>query len=138
MAAYDLNTLPPHVRAAVWELVQACQPDACLPPHRCPHATEAQACCPGCAVAYEAEAILAAAQPATSPWGAGPFPRGLLEQAVLEILQSVFPLPATTLQVASLLDRVPYRQVRTVLQALALLGTIAHPCKGYYRHRPGR
>lgn len=138
MPTADLNSLSPQVRHAVWQLVQACQPEACPTPRPCPHATAAQARCPACTVTHAAEAILAEAQPAEAPVGGGAFPRSPLEQAVLEVLQALAPLPATTLQVASLLERVSYRQVRTVLQALALLGTIEHPRQGYYRYRPGR
>lgn len=135
MATYDLNTLPPHIRATLCQLVEAFHLDLRPVVPRCPHATDTQACCSACTVTSAAEAIVAEVQPPEAPgerWGT--FPRHPLEQGVLEVLQVLSPLPATTLQVASLVDRGSYRQVRTILQALAMLHTIEHPRKGYYRH----
>jgi hypothetical protein len=139
MATDDLNQLPPAIHTALCQLVQVLQPCAVPMPTRRPHATEEQACCPACTVTRTAEAIVADAQPPEAPGGGGPFPRSPLEEGVLEVLHILAPIPATTLQVATLLETGAYRQVRTILQALAMLGTIEHPRKGYYRHhRRGR
>jgi transcriptional regulator with XRE-family HTH domain len=81
------------------------------------------------------------ALPVQRPAGLGPappptrFPRGAAELAVLEALQALAPLPATAMQVAALCD-LPHLQVRLLLQALATLGTVRHPAKGYYQHWP--
>jgi Mn-dependent DtxR family transcriptional regulator len=63
------------------------------------------------------------------------FPRREGELRVLEALQALYPMPATSIQVAARIN-VPPLEVRTILQALALLETVEHPRKGYYRHRP--
>jgi len=56
---------------------------------------------------------------------------------VLEALAALAPMPATPQQVATLVHK-PLVEVRTILQALATLGTVQHPAKGLYRHgRPG-
>jgi hypothetical protein len=59
------------------------------------------------------------------------FPRSATELLVLEALEALAPMSATPVQVATMLHR-NHLEVRTVLQALAMRGTIAHPRKGYY------
>ena len=63
-----------------------------------------------------------------------PFPRSVVELLVLDALQALSPMPATSIQVAAMVNR-PHLEVRAILQALAMLATIEHPRKGYYRHR---
>jgi hypothetical protein len=65
------------------------------------------------------------------------FPRGATELLLLEALEALAPMPASPAQVAALAQK-PREEVRTLLQALATLGTIHHPGSGLYRHRlPG-
>ena len=87
-------------------------------------------CCAACATLSRAEAVLAEVQ-TEAPH---PFPRSAVELRVLEALQALSPMPATPIQVAALVD-LPHLQVRTLLQALAMLEAVDHPGKGYYRHR---
>jgi hypothetical protein len=63
------------------------------------------------------------------------YPRGPVELRLLETLRHVFPLALSPKQLSVLLD-LPGPEVHRVLQALAVLGTIAHPARGLYRHRP--
>jgi hypothetical protein len=97
---------------------------------RCPHGTPALPCCAACATVYRAETVLAEVQ------AEGPqrFPRRDVELQVLEALQALDPLPATARQIAAMVG-LPQLQVRTILQALGMLGTVEHPRPGYYRHR---
>jgi hypothetical protein len=74
--------------------------------------------------------------PATLAESQQRFPRGRLELEILESLRQMYPLEVTPRQVAAMV-RAPHVEVRTILQALAVLGTIEHATKGYYRHRPG-
>lgn len=98
----------------------------------CPHGTAAVPCCLACATVHTAEAVLVDVQTE----GVQPrFPRRDVELRVLEALQALYPMPATSIQVAALVN-VPPLEVRTILQALAILETVEHPRKGYYRHRP--
>lgn len=67
------------------------------------------------------------------PSAGGPdrFPRSALELLVLEALEALAPMSASPLQVATMIHR-PHLEVRNTLQALAMLGTIGHPHRGYY------
>jgi len=96
----------------------------------CPHSTPALPCCAACATVHRAEAVLAEVQAE----GLQRFPRCDVELRVLEALQALAPLPATASQIAAMVG-LPQLQVRTILQALGMLGTIEHPRPGYYRHR---
>lgn len=60
------------------------------------------------------------------------FPRSDTEMMILETLEALAPAPVSPQQLAAMLNR-PHVEVRTILQALAMLGTIAHPAKGLYR-----
>ena len=118
--SFDLQSLAPAVRDALLHLVTALvdttRPGA-MP--RLP------------ATIASAEAIVDAAQrpdPAR-------FPRSAAELAVLAALETLYPLPATAIQLATMVP-VPHMEVRIILQALAMLGTVEHPRNGYYRHRP--
>ena len=102
MPIADLNHLPPTIREAVWQLVEACQLARSPLPLRCPHGADAQGCCPACTVTHAAEAILAAAQPTEARGEPGVGLRSPLEQQVLGALQALAPLPVTTLQIACL------------------------------------
>ncbi len=62
------------------------------------------------------------------------FPRSATELLVLEALEALAPMPATPQQLATMLHK-PGREVLPILQALATLGTIAHPAKGLYRDK---
>jgi hypothetical protein len=62
------------------------------------------------------------------------FPRSATELLVLEALEAIAPAPASPQQLASMIDK-PGREVLAILQALATLGTIAHPAKGLYRDK---
>ena len=66
------------------------------------------------------------------PSAGGPdrFPRSATELLVLEALEAA-PMAASPVQVAAMIHK-PHLEVRITLQALAMLGTIAHPRKGYY------
>ena len=102
-----------------------------MPPlARCPHGTPALPCCAVCATVHRAEAVLAEVQVE----GLQRFPRRDVELRVLEALQALHPLPATVRKVAAMVG-LPQLQVRTILQALGMLGTVEHPRPGYYRHR---
>jgi hypothetical protein len=79
---------------------------------------------------HRAEAVLAEVQVE----GLQRFPRRDVELRVLEALQALHPLPATVRKVAAMVG-LPQLQVRTILQALGMLGTVEHPRPGYYRHR---
>lgn len=97
---------------------------------RCPHGTQDTPCCAACATVYTAEAVL------TDVQGAPPrFPRRTVELQVLEALAALAPMPATSIQVAAMINKPPL-EVRIILQALAMLETVAHPRRGYYRYRP--
>ena len=102
-----------------------------MPPlARCPHGTPALPCCAVCATVHRAEAVLAEVQVE----GLQRFPRRDVELRVLEALQALHPLPATVRKVAAMVG-LPQLQVRTILQALGMLGTVEHPRPGYYQHR---
>jgi hypothetical protein len=64
-----------------------------------------------------------------------PFPRSATELLCLDALAALAPMPATPHQVATMIGKA-HLEVRTTLQALAMLGTVDHPAKGYYRHGP--
>jgi hypothetical protein len=83
------------------------------------------------AIIASAEAIVDAAQRPDL----ARFPRSAPELAVLAALETLSPLPATAIQIAAMVH-LPHLEVRSILQALAVLGTVAHPGKGYFRHRP--
>ena len=63
------------------------------------------------------------------------YPRGPIELRLLDTLRSVFPLSLSPKQLSVLLD-LPGPEVPRLLQALARLGTIAHPAPGLYQYRP--
>jgi hypothetical protein len=60
-----------------------------------------------------------------------PYPRSATEWLVLEALQAMAPMPATPKQVAEMISK-PHLQVRLILTALEMLGTIYRHTKGYY------
>lgn len=99
---------------------------------RCPHGTPEAPCCATCTTVHTAEAVLVDVQDATPP-----FPRSVGEFQVLEALHALAPMPATPRQISVMINR-PHLEVRTMLQALAMLETIDHPGKGYYAHRASR
>ena len=78
-----------------------------------------------------AEAVRVDGPSAESP---PPFPRSAIELLVLEALEALAPAPMSPQQLAAMIHR-PHVEVRTILQALAMLGTIAHPAKGLYRDK---
>jgi hypothetical protein len=91
-------------------------------------------CCATSATVRTAEAVLVDVQTAGTP---PRFPRSTAELQVLEGLHALYPMPATSIQVASMIA-LPHLEVRTILQALAMLETVERPHKGYYRYRlPG-
>ncbi len=56
---------------------------------------------------------------------------------VLDALAGLAPMPASPVQVAALIQQ-PREEVRIVLQALSMLGTLHHPGNAQYQHRrPG-
>ena len=61
------------------------------------------------------------------------FPRRPLELQILEILETVAPMPVTPRQMAVLCQQ-PHEAVRATLNALAVLGTIQHLSAGSYSH----
>jgi hypothetical protein len=70
-----------------------------------------------------------------SPESPPRFPRSATELLCLDALAALAPMPATPHQVATMIGKA-HLEVRTTLQALAMLGTVDHPAKGYYRHGP--
>ena len=60
-----------------------------------------------------------------------PYPRSATEWLVLEALQAMAPMPATPKQVAEMIHK-PHHEVRLILTALEILGTIYRHTKGYY------
>jgi hypothetical protein len=117
---FDLQALSPAVRDALLQLVTALL-DAPRP----------AVVAAGPAILASAEAIVDAAQ-RPDPVR---FPRSTPEFAVLAALETLSPLPATAIQISAMVHR-PHLEVRTILQALARLGTVEHPRNGYYRHKP--
>jgi hypothetical protein len=111
MQSYDISHLPPPIREGVLRFLE----------------TLVQAFPLAGAEAGPGELPAAASPPR--------FPRGATELLVLEALEALAPMPATPMQLAGLVNK-PHLEVRSTLQALAMLGTIAHVHKGYYRHGP--
>jgi hypothetical protein len=107
MESYDLSHLPPPVHDAVLHVLETLV-------QAFPVATS--------------EAVQVAGP---SAGGLERFPRGALELLVLEALEALAPMSASPLQVATMIHR-PHLEVRNTLQALAMLGTIGHPHRGYY------
>ena len=109
MESYDLSHLPQPVHDAVLHVLATLVQAFPVPP---------------------VEAVRVDRPSAESP---PRFPRSPIELLVLEALEALAPMPASPLQLAGMLNKPPL-EVRTTLQALAMLGTIVHPGKGYYRH----
>ena len=63
------------------------------------------------------------------------YPRSHVEIRILEGLREFYPLPLAPMQLAEVL-RLPSAEVLSILQALATLGTVARPSRGYYQHIP--
>jgi hypothetical protein len=128
MPDYLLRNVPPELEAILppFLALAGCTmspvvPDLVMPPPSVGVASPPED------IVTTAEAIVAAA-PASRQM---PFPRSPVELRVLEVLQALSPMPATSIQVAALVN-VPPLEVRTLLQALAMLETIEHP-----HHRGG-
>jgi integrase len=99
-------------------------------PAPAPDATPTAAPTPGDAI-REAEAIIAQAQAA-----APGTPALSLEIQCLEAVRALEPLPASSIQIANVVD-LPVKRVRDILQAWAQRGTLRRISKGYYRYQKG-
>jgi hypothetical protein len=108
MQNYDISHLPAPVHDAVLQVLEALVQAFPLAP---------------------AEAVRVDGPSAASP---PRFPRSATELLVLEALEAIAPAPVSPQQLAAMIHK-PHLEVRTILQALAMLGTIAHPAKGLYR-----
>lgn len=84
-----------------------------------------------CPTGHTAAPPVVAAAPPEAPQ---PGPPRSIEQQVPDALRALAPLPATALQVAGVL-RLPRSPVQRMLSALALLGTVDQPRKGYYQQK---